>query len=228
MGVSLLEQQALLEPEPPRSVQIPRALLPVPSWWGVDSSTLRLNVGWVAREADLPEVPSADGVRAWTSGGFVRGAQAVKLGGVNENEGQRLDLISGQVDGLVEAMLGAGIPAPGVIWVEHPAGQHPKPQLYYAVGCTAAAIYRAVKRRVEYVPRVEFCTSGHWKLVACGSGKLPKQVKAPGDKKAKALPLEEYGVMKWARVNGYSGDSWDDADCLAMADAARRDVAIRG
>jgi hypothetical protein len=132
---------------------------------------------------------------------------------------------------LVGAMLNAGIPAPGVVFVEHPAGQHPKPQLYYAVGCTAAALYRSLRRRTGFVPRIEFTTSGHWKLVATGSGKQPKpRWGKHGGGKTWEQVRETYGVLSWARVNGYTGeerDCWDDADALAMAECARRDVAIR-
>jgi hypothetical protein len=120
---------------------------------------------------------------------------------------------------------------PGVVFVEHPAGQHPKPQLYYAVGCTAAALYRSLRRRTGFVPRIEFTTSGHWKLVATGSGKQPKpRWGKHGGGKTWEQVRETYGVLSWARVNGYTGeerDCWDDADALAMAECARRDVAIR-
>jgi hypothetical protein len=32
--------------------------------------------------------------------------------------------------------------------------------------------------------------------------------------------------MKWARLNGYTGASWDEADALGIAEAARRDTAL--
>jgi hypothetical protein len=220
-------QGELLEHAPLRAVVLPGSNR-ARCWWGVDSATRRLNVGWVSDT----EVTLAEDATGWVSeDGRWRGVQAVKLGAPMENEGMRLALVRGQVSQLVRAMLAAGVPPPGVIYVEQPAGEHPKPTLYYTVGCTAAAFYEAVHEHVGWSPQVEFIPSSSWKLAACGSGNLPKTQRKPkghkGTWRAKPLPLEEYGVMKWARVNGYSGESWDDADCLAMADAARRTIAIR-
>jgi hypothetical protein len=36
----------------------------------------------------------------------------------------------------------------------------------------------------------------------------------------------EYGVLTWARQNGYAGCSWDEADAWGIAEAARREVAL--
>lgn len=223
-----LGQQELLEVPAPRHVVIPRAQVAVAAWWGVDAATGRLNLGWVSPDEGPEPGPDATW---WRAEGWRRGVQSVKLGAVNENEGQRLLIIREQVHALVKAMREAGVPLPGVIFVEHPAGQHPKPQLYYAVGCAASALYEAVRQIGGYVPRVEFCVSGHWKLVACGSGRInkPKWGKHGGGRSWDEV-RETYGVLQWARLNGYTGDSrdcWDDADSLAMGECARRDVGIR-
>jgi hypothetical protein len=75
---------------------------------------------------------------------------------------------------------------------------------------------------------VETTASAHWKKVATGHGRWNKTKPHPTKKgKTVKLALEEYGVMKWARANGYTGPSWDDADAWGIAEAARRDVEIR-
>jgi hypothetical protein len=64
--------------------------------------------------------------------------------------------------------------------------------------------------------RIETCTSSWWKKRGCGWGAIykPKRV------------TEEYGVLTWARQNGYEGASWDEADAWGIAEAARREVAL--
>ena len=37
---------------------------------------------------------------------------------------------------------------------------------------------------------------------------------------------ERYGVLRWARENGYTGSSWDEADALGIAEAGRRLVTL--
>ena len=58
-----------------------------------------------------------------------------------------------------------------------------------------------------------------WKKLATGRGNLskidPKTKKPWKDREA-------YGVLKWARTNGYMGNSWDESDALGIAEAARR------
>jgi hypothetical protein len=89
---------------------------------------------------------------------------------------------------------------PGVVFVEQPSGAQPNPALSYAVGTVQAATV----------------TSSWWKKRACGKGNIYKP-KRRGD---------EYGVLTWARLNGYQGSSWDEADAWAIAEAARREIAL--
>jgi Holliday junction resolvasome RuvABC endonuclease subunit len=104
-----------------------------------------------------------------------------------------------------------GWPHPGLIYIEQPSGKMDNPNLVYAVGVIQAAI---AHQRSE--AKIETVTSSHWKKVTCGAGNIFKPKKR-GD---------TYGVLQWAQANGYRGSSWDEADALAIAECARREVAL--
>lgn len=102
--------------------------------------------------------------------------------------------------------------APGFILVEQPSGKTINLELAYAVGTIIAALGDAVEGA-----RIETISSSSWKKIACGRGDIYKPKK--GDN-------WEYGVLRWARENGYQGSSWDEADALGIAEAARRLVTL--
>jgi hypothetical protein len=211
--MSLLAQQELLESPPPRHVVVPNAIAAVPCWWGIDTSTAAYHVGFVYDRAD---------------GERVRGSHSVRLGPAGDNLGERLNRFESRLEELIVAMLAEGVPPPGVVFVEQPSGQNVIPVLSYAVGCATAITYRVVRVHGGYVPRVETVASAHWKKIAAGCGALNKTYRVKGERKSRKIELEDYGVLKWARVNGYDGPaSWDHADCWGQAECARRDVAIR-
>lgn len=103
-------------------------------------------------------------------------------------------------------------PIPGFVLVEQPSGKTINLELVYAVGVVIAAM-EAVLPGTHF----ETVTSSSWKRVACGRGDIYKPRKGDG---------WEYGVLRWARENGYEGSSWDEADALGIAEAARRLVTL--
>lgn len=111
-----------------------------------------------------------------------------------------------------------GWPHPGFLLVEQPSGQSPNLELVYAVGVIIAALQEAFPGvRLETMPPMS------WKKLATGRGNLSKldpETKKPWKDR------EKYGVMRWARENGYTGPSWDEADALGIAEAARRLVTL--
>jgi hypothetical protein len=106
------------------------------------------------------------------------------------------------------------IAEPGVIVVEAAAGfgKRPNPELAYAVGAVLAGIGAACPDVC-----VQMVIGSKWKLEVCGFG---------GIKKPKPTAKEEYAVLRWAREQGYTGSSWDEADAWAIADFARRTYAL--
>lgn len=101
---------------------------------------------------------------------------------------------------------------PGFILIEQPSGKTINLELTYAVGVIIAALCEAMPGA-----RIETVVSSSWKRIACGRGDIYKPKK--GDD-------WEYGVLRWARENGYQGSSWDEADALGIAEAARRLVTL--
>jgi hypothetical protein len=101
---------------------------------------------------------------------------------------------------------------PGVVLVEQPGGQHRNYELFYAVGVIVAAIDSALGG-----VHTELVVPSWWKKRACGRGDIYKPKR--GDP-------EPYGVLTWARENGYPGSSWDSADAWGIAEAARREVEL--
>lgn len=196
-------QQELFE-APARS----RILIPAgcTAWWGVDGSTKRVAIG--ACTGEPPDV-----------------RRAVRMAAFTTREGApRLSNVYAETRAL--AMRLAERYPPGIILVEQPSGAVRNLELEYAVGVIQAAVYDGVYQALGHAPTMDTVTSSWWKLRACGRGDISKYVKTPGARRKKLLPLEEYGVMQWARLVGYQGSSWDEADALAMAEAARREHAL--
>lgn len=102
---------------------------------------------------------------------------------------------------------------PGVVVVEQPSGSQPNPSLSYAVGVVMAAVFEGVRHSTGKSVRVLTVPSSKWKAVACGNGRIWKPKKGSG---------EEYGVLKWARMNGYSGSSFDECDAMGVCEFARK------
>lgn len=210
-------QAGLFEPEPPRSVNAPGAH----GWWGVDTATSHYVIGTVDRD-------------------LKRTSDLVLNGGIGSCNGERMARYEQQLDALVVAMLEAGRPVPGVAWVEQASGQHPKPELVYAVGAAVSALYRVLRRELGYPVLVETVPSATWKSkLAPGGGGWYKTERVPGRKTPRQLPLEEYKVLQWARANGYKDTptivhggrtvqvAWDHADARGQAEGARRTFALR-
>lgn len=108
---------------------------------------------------------------------------------------------------------------PGLVVVEQPGGSQRNWPLFYAVGVIIEAVHAALRDVTGRSVRVETMAPARWKLIACGRGNIYKPSKAKGR-------TGEYGVLTWARANGYEGWSFDEADALGVAEAARRSVAL--
>jgi hypothetical protein len=200
--VTLLAQQELVEPAPVRRLIVPRGHS---AWWGVDPSTVRLSVAYVTPEG-------ARGVRTVP---FARVEGPARL---SEIYAQTRLFALGVSAMAIAAPEGVGVlPAPGLVLVEQPSGKMENPNLSYAVGVIQAALFDGLYSAFGRAVRIETCTSSWWKKRACGRGNLYKPKR--GDP-------EPYGVLQWARQNGYAGASWDEADAWGIAEAARREVAL--
>jgi hypothetical protein len=196
MDAQFLGQQQLLQP-PAR-----RRIIVAPghgAWWGIDPSTVRVSVAYIA----------SDGARGVRTAPFPRSDGAARLSGIYAET----------VRFVVEcASWGYGtFPAPGLVLVEQPSGKSENPNLSYAVGVIQAAVFDALYSHFRRAVQIETCTSSWWKKRACGSGAIFKPKRGSGEK---------YGVLTWAQENGYAGSSWDEADALGIAEAARREVAL--
>jgi hypothetical protein len=196
--VTLLAQQELVEPAPVRRLIVPRGHT---AYWGVDGSTVRLSVAYVTPEG-------ARGVRTVP---FARADGPARLSEIYRET--RLFALHRD-----DAQMRGDLPVPGLVLVEQPSGTMENPNLSYAVGVIQAALYDGLYSALGRAVRIETCTSGHWKKVACGRGNLYKPKTLTG--------AEPYGVLTWARQNGYAGSSWDEADAWGIAEAARREVAL--
>jgi hypothetical protein len=192
---TMLEQQQLLEPAPPRRLIVAQGHL---SHWGVDPSSRRVAIGGVDRQGDR--------LHRW-----VQTFPFAKVDGA-----QRLSEIY-TVTRRSTAETAAEHPAPGVVWVEQPSGANLKLPLYYAVGVMMAAIWDGLYEATGRPVHIETPAPAHWKLVAAGRGNIYKP---------KSGDPSEYGVLTWARLNGYQGSSWDEADAWGLAEAARREIAL--
>jgi hypothetical protein len=187
-------QQLLAEPEPTREV---KSWGEGATWLGVDPGTKRVSVALAGRESMrcvTRSFPRADGAR-------------------------RLAFIYAETFELVRSLE----PQPGFAFVEQPSGKSPNPNLVYAVGVIAAAVYAGLHNlamsRGAPAPVVEMIPSATWKKVACGRGDLWKPKAS-----AERPEFESYAVAAWARENGFAVSSWDEADAAGIAVAARRTV----
>jgi hypothetical protein len=131
------------------------------------------------------------------------------------------DIYHGTV-AFVETLQISGWPAPGFILLEQPSGKTINLELTYAVGVTAAALQYGVEDWIGSV-QMETISSSSWKKLATGYG-VASKVDPETGKPWK--DRERYPVMRWARANGYTGNSWDEADALGIAEAARRMVTL--
>jgi hypothetical protein len=197
-----LAQQELLEAPPRRRLIVPAGHV---AHWGVDPSSQRIALAGVLR------VPDGSLARWVRSVPFVAG-----------EGGQRLSGVYAETRRFVEACAVAA-PWPGVVWVEQPSGRMTIHALEYAVGVIQAAVFDALEAVTGSLVRVETVPSASWKLAACGRGNLYKPTKA---KLGRSPVFEDYGVARWARTVGYEGWSYDEADALGVAEAARREVAL--
>jgi hypothetical protein len=165
--------------------------------WGVDPSSVRLAVAGIDGNG-----------RRWvetTPFGALEGCQ--RLSGIYEQ---------------TRVFASMRLPRPGLILVEQPSGDKVNLPLYYAVGVIMAALYDGCYRPGAPV-HIETIPPQSWKLRACGRGNIYK----PTKKKLGRTPVfEDYDVAVWARLNGYTGSSWDEADAWGIAEAARREVAL--
>jgi hypothetical protein len=201
MGSDLAQQQELFQAPPRSRIAVPAGHT---AWWGVDGSTKCIAIGVATEYA-----------------GHVRRAVRSAPFPSPPTDGRRLAAIHAITSELA-AELADRYP-PGLVLVEQPSGssQVVNHELEYAVGVIQAAVYAAAGE-----PRMDMVVSSWWKARACGHGNLYKTMKVPGSSRKKPLPLEEYGVMRWARLVGYKGGSWDEADALGIAEAARREHAL--
>lgn len=193
-----LGQQHLLEPDPARTVPAP----PASAWYGVDPSTLRIAVGWSTPEGSLGAATQS----------FMRAEGPRRLAFIYRDTYTFVRSLATQV-------------WPGYVLVEQPGGKHVPVQLEHAVGVIHAAIYSALHTTANAhgwpVPAVETAPPATWKKIACGAGNLYKPKRERG---APPPAFEDYPVAVWARENGYGGHSWDEADAIGLAVAARRTV----
>lgn len=196
---SLLAQQQAFEPAPTRRIIVPAGHS---AWWGVDVSVSRVAVAYASREGL----------------GAARTAPFADLGG-----GARLGHIWAQTGLCVAELVRDGWPLPGVVWVEQPSGARSNPALSYATGVIQAAVFDTLQRVTGRAVRVETVASASWKKAATGYGRHDKPTRK---KLGRPVTFEDYGVAVWARANGYRGVSWDEADALGIAEAARRTIAL--
>lgn len=200
--MSHLAQQELLVP-PPRERLIVGA--GSASWWGVDPSSVRVAVAWIGpddRGVEMASFPSIPG--------------APRLSAIYE-ETRRL-----------AAELAAVAP-PGVVLVEQPSGPTSRGvnhELEFAVGVIMAAVYDGVRAALGRGVKVRMVTGSWWKARALGDGRISKTRKLEGKAKRQAWPQDEYPVLVWARLNGYEGSSWDEADAIGIAEAGHREIAL--
>ena len=167
--------------------------------WGVDPSTKRIAVA--GQIGSYPQVathsfPETDGL--------------ARLG----------DIYDGTCEFVRDLLVSWD--APGFVMMEQPSGTNVDPILWYAVGTIITAMQNTLAEEVGS-PRMETIAPASWKKVAVGRGNLYK----PTRKKLGRTPVFlDYGVAQWAEQNGYRGSSWDEADALGIAEAARRLVRL--
>lgn len=140
---------------------------------------------------------------AWA--GLVSGVSTIEFPVSPGKDARRLSIIRERV--LLHADAIAADTPPVFVWVEQASGRFNAPSLVYAVGVVQEAIYSALVGLYDNPVQVETVPSGTWKKVALGFGNAEKDE-----------------VFHWARKSGYMGTSQDEADALAIAEAARKSV----
>lgn len=198
-------QPQLLEPPPTRRIIVPRGHF---AHWGIDPSTRGVSVSGVE---DARTVPEGTG-DLWVQSTAFRThsgphASLTRLSDVHY-ESARF------ARHLVEKY-----GPPGLVWVERPGGKSRNYALDYALGTIVAGMDEAIEAATGHRVRFEEVEPASWKKTACGRGNLYK----PDKKKGRTA---EYPVLLWARELGYSGMSYDEADAIGIAEAARRTVAL--
>jgi hypothetical protein len=197
-------QSELFEASPARRVIVPTGYS---AFWGVDVSTKAVSVGWAT--AGRHKAPQ-------------RGV--VTISWPAQDGGQRLAVAYRTIAREVVTAIGARrLPMPGLIWVEQPGGKSINWPLAYMVGIAQAAVCGALETMGFSAVRCETVAPSLWKKRACGHGAIPKT--DPETRKPWRDPFG-YGVLRWARDAGYDGTSWDEADGLGIAEAARRSVVL--
>ena len=166
-------------------------------WWGVDPGTRRTALAFVEHRGPEPVYRCATTSYPTLSGG------------------QRLDHVYRQTRAFVASV--AEEWPPGIALVEQPSGKQENPALSYLVGVVQAAVYAGVQEALAVPLCVDTVTSSEWKKIACGAGNLYKP------KRGEDRPYE---VLEWAQRKGYPGTSWDEADALGIAVAARLTVEL--
>jgi hypothetical protein len=168
------------------------------AWWGVDPSTKRVAIASV-----------------W--GGPAHCQRWAAMASFPTVEGApRLSVIYEMTREKVRA-LADQLPWPGLVLVEQPGGSQRNWPLFYAVGVTIMAVHDGLREATGTAVKIETMVPDRWKKLACGRGHIYKP---------KKTETHEYGVLTWARENGYAGSSWDEADAMGLAEAARREVAL--
>lgn len=194
--MTLLGQQQLLEPAPTRRLIVAPASV---AWWGVDTSVARISVACVFDHPPLMRT-----VETFSLPKHEGGARLAYAFGVLRDE-------------VRDSIMGNRLQSPGLVWVEQPSGKQPNLPLTYMVGVVMGAVYAGVVLAGAPAPVVETITSSAWKKRACGRGNIYKP---------KSREKHDYGVLAWARQNGYVGSSWDECDAWGIAEAARREVML--
>lgn len=201
MSAAALSQGQLYEPPKRRRLSVPPGHR---SWWGIDPSSKRIALAVVLRAAD----GSLD--RRVRSAPFMPGEGGLWL---SEMRSVTIELAAGAARAF----------PPGVVLVEQASGKFVEHALEYAIGTILAAVHDAVYAVTGQRIAVETIPSSSWKLQACGNGGIGK----PTKKKLGRKPVfEDYAVARWAVLNGYGGVSWDEADAMGIAEAARREVEL--
>lgn len=96
-----------------------------------------------------------------------------------------------------ELLVISGVPT--AVVVESPFGRFPNPSLQYAAGVILETLARMFGEAVHALP------STQWKIATVGKGNAKKPE-----------------VMEWAKANGYTGESQDEADAVCIAIATER------
>ncbi len=198
-------QSQLLEPPPTRRIIVPRGH---GSCWGVDPSTKAVSVSGVR---------AVSGLQNALSDRWVASAPFRAFSGPHASLARLGDVTDAAEEFTHRLIREHG--APGLVWVERPGGKSRNYALDYAVGAIVAGMQRALGALGSGEVRFEEIEPSTWKKAACGRGNLYK----PDKKKGRT---DEYPVLLWARELGYQGMSYDEADALGIAEAARRTVAL--